>query len=169
MQNIRASVITCSDAASKGERVDESGPAVRELLLTHGFAAADLVVVPDTLEAISSAIVEAVDRRGARLVVTTGGTGIAPRDITPEATNRVSDKLVPGFGEAMRAASLLRTPMGALSRAQAATRGTALIVNLPGNPKGAQECLDAVIQLIPHALELLAGGKVEKHPTASRV
>jgi molybdenum cofactor synthesis domain-containing protein len=164
MQNIRASVITCSDAASQGERVDESGPAVRALLLTHGFAAADIVVVPDTLEAISAAIVEAVDRRGARLVVTTGGTGIAPRDITPEATNRVSDKLIPGFGEAMRAAALLRTPMGALTRAQAATRGTALIVNLPGNPKGAQECLEAVIQLIPHALELLAGGKVEKHP-----
>ena len=153
---IRARVITCSDAASTGEREDRSGPAVRELLKKNGCEVDAVVVVADTIEFIATAIVDAVND-GNRLVVTTGGTGIAERDVTPEATMRVCEKVIPGFGELMRAASLQKTPMAALSRAQAATRGAALILNLPGSVNGAVENLEAVLHLIPHALELLEG------------
>ena len=153
---IRARVITCSDAASKGEREDRSGPAVRELLQAQGCEVDAVVVVADEIEFIATAIVDAVNS-GNRLVVTTGGTGVAPRDVTPEATMRVCDRLIPGFGELMRAASLQKTPMASLSRAQAATRETALVVNLPGSVAGATENLGAILHLIPHALELLEG------------
>ena len=154
-----ARVITCSDAASKGEREDRSGPAVRALLEESGFFVDTVIVVADDIETIATAI-EAATGDGANLVVTTGGTGIAPRDVTPEATARVCERTVPGFGEVMRATSR----MGALSRAGAATRGTALIVNLPGSVNGATECLQAVLHLIPHALQLLSGERVEQHP-----
>lgn len=149
---IRARVITCSDAASRGEREDRSGPAVRALLAENGFEADAIVVVADDVEAIATALENATGD-GARLVVTTGGTGIAPRDVTPEATARVCEKVLLGFGERMRATS----PRGALSRAQAVTRGAALIINLPGSVGGATECLRAVLPLVPHALDLLAG------------
>lgn len=152
---IRARVITCSDAASAGRREDRSGPAVRELLAARGYDVEDVTVVPDEVDAIAGAIAEAAD--AVPLVVTTGGTGIALRDVTPEATLRVCERVIPGFGELMRAVSLQKTPMAALSRAQAATRGTALVINLPGSPRAAVENLEAVLQLIPHALELLAG------------
>lgn len=136
---------------------------MRELLVANGYAVDAVVVVPDDVEAIATAIENATGD-GVRLVVTTGGTGIAPRDVTPEATLKVCERVIPGFGELMRATSLQKTPMAALSRAQAATRGTALILNLPGSVSGATENLEAVLRIIPHALELLAGGKVEKHP-----
>lgn len=151
-------MITCSDAASRGEREDRSGPAVRELLRANGYDA-DAIVVPDDVDAIARAIVEAVER-GIALVVTTGGTGIAARDVTPEATWKVCDRVIPGFGELMRARSLETTPLAALSRAQAATRGASLIINVPGSVSGATENLEAVMHLIPHALQLL-GGKTE--------
>ena len=151
-----ARVITCSDAASRGEREDRSGPALREMLTQAGYEVDAVVVVADNIEFIATAIIDATND-GNRLVVTTGGTGIAPRDITPEATLRVCDRVIPGFGELMRATSQRKTPMAALSRAQAATLGTALILNLPGSEKGAAENLSAVLHLIPHALELLAG------------
>lgn len=153
---IRARVITCSDAASIGQREDRSGPAVREILQGSGYEVDAVVVVADEVEAITTAIENATGD-GARLVVTTGGTGIAPRDVTPEATMRVCDRIVPGFGELMRAESLKKTPMAALSRAQAATRGAALIVNLPGSVSGATENLHSILHLLPHALELLGG------------
>ena len=156
-------MITCSDGVSSGHREDRSGPAVREMLEKSGYEVDALVVVPDDCDAIATAI-ENSTGDGARLVVTTGGTGIAPRDVTPEATMRVCERLVPGFGELMRSASLQKTPMASLSRAQAATRGSALVVNLPGSVNGAKENLQAVMHLIPHALELLTGQRVDKHP-----
>lgn len=131
-----------------------------ELLVANGYVVDETVIVPDVVEAIAQEIERATDA-GIRLVVTTGGTGLSPRDVTPEATMTVCDRIVPGFGELMRLRSLERTAMASLSRAQAATRGSALVVNLPGSPKGAVENLGAVLHLIPHALELLAGGKVE--------
>jgi molybdopterin adenylyltransferase len=155
----RARVITCSDAASRGERDDRSGPAVRAMLAEQAFDVDAVVVVADDAGLIAAAI-ETATADGVRLVVTTGGTGIAPRDVTPEATRRVCDRELPGFGEKMRATS----PVGALSRGIAATRGTALIVNLPGSVKGSTESLAAVLPLVPHALELLSGGRVEQHP-----
>jgi molybdenum cofactor synthesis domain-containing protein len=151
-----ARVITCSDGASRGQRVDKSGPAVRELLTANGYDVDAVVIVVDDVHEIATAIETATDD-GVRLIVTTGGTGIAARDVTPEATLRVCEKVIPGFGEIMRAASLSKTPMAPLSRAQAATRGTALIVNLPGSESGARENLQAVMHLIPHALQLLEG------------
>jgi molybdopterin adenylyltransferase len=153
---MKVRVVTCSDAASVGEREDRSGPAVRDLLESRGYTVDAVVVVADTIEFIATAIIDGIEA-GNQLVVTTGGTGVAPRDVTPEATMRVCDRLVPGFGELMRATSLQKTPMASLSRAQAATRGTALVVNLPGSVSGAVENLSAVLHLIPHALQLLAG------------
>ncbi len=161
----RVRVITCSDAASIGEREDRSGPATRDLLIRHGFTVDEVQIVPDSVEQIGGAIVTAVDRDQIDLVVTTGGTGIAPRDLTPEATDMVTQRKIPGFGELMRSASLEKTPMASLSRAQAAIRGTSLVVNLPGSVAGATENLAAILHLIPHALELLSGVRVEKHPT----
>jgi molybdenum cofactor synthesis domain-containing protein len=149
---IRARVITCSDGVARGTREDRSGPAVRDLLAANGYET-DLVVVPDDADAIAAAIVESP----ARLIVTTGGTGIAPRDVTPEATMRVCERIIPGFGELMRAKSLEKTPLAPLSRAQAATRGSTLVVNLPGSVSGATENLAAILHLLPHALALLEG------------
>ncbi|HSY50482.1 MAG TPA: MogA/MoaB family molybdenum cofactor biosynthesis protein [Thermoanaerobaculia bacterium] len=153
---LKARVITCSDASSRGEREDRSGPATRELLTANGYDVDSIVIVPDDVDGIAAAIAAATSD-GVRLVVTTGGTGIAARDVTPEATWRVCEKVITGFGEVMRAASLQKTAMAPLSRAQAATRGTALIVNLPGSESGARENLQAILHLIPHALQLLEG------------
>lgn len=160
---MRAVVITCSDSASRGDREDRSGPAVRDRLVAASFEVERVEIVDDDRARIAAAIVRA-SVGGATLIVTTGGTGIAPADVTPEATADVAEKWLPGFGETMRARSLATTRMAPLSRAGAATHGTALIVNLPGSPSGAVECLDAVIDLIPHALELLSGRAVGRHP-----
>ena len=156
----KARVITCSDGVTTGHRIDKSGPAVRDILAEAGYEVDTIVVVPDDIEAIATAI-EAATGDGARLVVTTGGTGIAPRDVTPEATMKVSDRVIPGFGELMRSTSVAKTPLASLSRAQATTRGPALIVNLPGSVNGATENLRAVLHLIPHSLELLSGERVD--------
>lgn len=153
---IRARVITCSDASARGEREDRSGPALRAILEANGYEVDAVVVVADEIEHIASAIIDATDS-GNRLVVTTGGTGVSPRDLTPEATLRVSDRLVPGFGELMRQRGAGTTPMSWLSRSQATTRGAALIVNVPGSERAAVESLEAVLNLIPHALDLLGG------------
>ena len=154
---MKAIVITCSDRAASGEIADESGPAVEALLREHGYETVDRVIVPDDRSRIARLIRMSVDDGRYRLVVTTGGTGIAERDVTPEATDAVTTRKLDGFGELMRLRSLEKTRFAPLSRAQAAIRGSALVINLPGSPAGATENLAAVIDLIPHTLQLLAG------------
>lgn len=153
---MRAVVITVSDRAAQGERPDASGPRAVEQLETAGFEVAEPVVVADEIDAIVGALRAAVSR-GSTLVVTTGGTGLAPRDVTPEATKTVIEREVPGLVEALRAEGRRSTPFAALSRAVAGTTGTSLVVNLPGSPTGVEESLQVLLPLAHHALEVLAG------------
>ncbi|MBQ7485590.1 MAG: MogA/MoaB family molybdenum cofactor biosynthesis protein [Oscillospiraceae bacterium] len=151
-----AQVITVSDRSFRGERRDESGPAVLEMLREAGYEVLGVSVVPDEEAQIRSALCAAADEDVA-LVVTTGGTGFAPRDVTPEATLAVCERLTPGIPEAMRSASLAVTPRAMLSRAAAGIRGRTLIVNLPGSPKAARENLSAVLCALEHGLTMLRG------------
>jgi molybdenum cofactor synthesis domain-containing protein len=152
----RALVITISDGVSAKTREDESGRALVRLLKDAGFEVLEPVVVPDEQQGIADAIVAAAEH-GADVVVTTGGTGLGPRDVTPQATSAVIDFEVPGIGEAMRRAGAASTPMAALSRSMAGVRGQTLIINVPGSPKGATESLEAVIPILAHAIKLLHG------------
>src|SRR5258708_10791945 len=153
---LTAFVITVSDRVAAGEAEDRSGPAVAEALRRHGFEITGAAVVSDDVAAITAAVREAV--AAASLVATTGGTGLGPRDRTPEATAALGDFLVPGVAEAMRSAGSASTPMAILSRGVAAAVGRSLVLNLPGSPVGAVESLDAVASVLPHAIAVLAGG-----------
>lgn len=153
---LQAKVLTVSDRVAAGQRLDESGPAVAARLQEAHFEVVEVRVVPDGIRAVEAALAEMV--RGFHgLVVTTGGTGFGPRDVTPEATRRVIVREAPGLAEAMRAVA--PRPHGMLSRGVCGTVGAAVVCNLPGSVKGAVESLDAVVDAVPHALELLGGGE----------
>lgn len=154
---IHAAVLTVSDSVHAGTRGDRSGPAVRERLEQLGWSVSVLEVVPDERDVIAARLAALADAGHLAAIFTTGGTGIGPRDITPEATRDVIEREIPGLGELMRAQGRKHTPLAVLSRALAGTRGEVLIVNLPGSPKGALESLDSMVDLVPHILELLSG------------
>jgi molybdopterin adenylyltransferase len=150
-----AAVLTISDSSSQGKRQDLSGPAVVRRLTSAGFQVSTTAIVPDEQEQIQEHLKECCLH--VRLVVTVGGTGIAPRDVTPEATQAVISRRVDGIPEKMRAVGAAKTPLAALSRGLCGVRGKSLILNLPGSPKAAIESLEAVLEILPHALELLSG------------
>jgi molybdopterin adenylyltransferase len=156
----RVGILTCSDKGAQGERQDTSALAIREMLPPE-FQVAQYQVVPDDREAITAPLVAWCDQDGLDLILTTGGTGLTPRDVTPEATLAVVERLVPGLAEAMRAASLAKTPHAMLSRAVAGVRRQTLIINLPGSPKAVRENLAVVLPALPHALEKIKGSPQE--------
>ena len=154
---ITAAVLTVSDRCSRGEAQDQSGPAVAAALTEAGFEVVEIGLVPDEVEAIQKELVRFTDERKVDLVFTTGGTGLSPRDVTPEATAAVLERETPFFPQAMLVYSLQITPNAMLSRMKAGIRGQSLILNLPGSPKAATENLAAVIDTLPHALKMLHG------------
>ena len=158
-------VLTVSDKGSRHEREDLSGEAIQKALSPLNVTIAKQDIVPDEKHLIAQRLTSWADSGEVDLVVTTGGTGLAPRDVTPEATLSIIDKEVPGFGEAMRAYSLTKVPTAMLSRALAGIRKRTLIINLPGSPKAVTECLDAILPALPHAIETLRG-EVEECGTA---
>ncbi|MCL0065420.1 MogA/MoaB family molybdenum cofactor biosynthesis protein [Dehalococcoidia bacterium] len=152
-----AGIITVSDKGSRGERKDESGAVIRDLLSGIGAQVTRYEIVPDEREMISARLIDWADGAGIDLILTSGGTGLSPRDVTPEATLAVVERLAPGFSEAMRLESLKNTPMGMLSRGVSGIRGKTLIINLPGSPKAVRECLEVILPTLPHAIETLRG------------
>jgi molybdopterin adenylyltransferase len=166
MNRARIGILTISDRASRGDYEDRGGPAIRDWLaqaLASPWEAFPRLIADDR-GAIEAALRELSDGQACCLIVTTGGTGPAPRDVTPEATEAVCEKMLPGFGERMRAASLASVPTAILSRQSAGIRGRSLIVNLPGKPAAIGECLHAVFPAVPYCIELIGGGRLETRP-----
>ena len=156
---MKIAVLTISDTVARGERADASGPAVVERCRELGWPVSSTHVVADDAFEIQTMLKRLADEEGADLILTTGGTGLGPRDVTPEATEAIADKLIPGFAEQMRRKGLEKTPRAILSRSSAAIRGTTLILNFPGSPKGAVESLDVVAPLLVHAIEIIHGAR----------
>ena len=154
---IRFGILTLSDRSASGERADTSGPALADLIHAQNWSVAKQAILPDDESAIRATLIEWADSGEVDVILTTGGTGFAPRDVTPEATRAVIERDVPGLAETMRAESLKKTPHAMLSRAVAGIRGRTLIVNLPGSPKGAMENLQTILPVLPHAVQLLTG------------
>lgn len=163
---VRIGIVTVSDRASRGAYADESGPAIAAWLAAAVTSPFETVmrIVPDGVESVRDTLVDLCDREGCDLVLTTGGTGPSPRDLTPEAMAAVMEKELPGFGELMRRISLETVPTAILSRQTAGLRGRTLIVNLPGKPRSIKVCLDAVFPAIPYCLDLAGAGRIETDP-----
>ena len=157
-QRFSFAVVTMSDKGSRGEREDSSGTLLQELLKAEGYALKAYTIVPDNQEIIVKTLLDLIDNRKIDLIVTTGGTGVAPSDVTPEAMLGVIEKDIPGMAEAMRAASLQKTPHAVLSRGRAGIRGKSLIINLPGSKKAARENIEVLLAALPHALDKIQGG-----------
>lgn len=153
----KTAIVTVSDRGSRGEREDKSGQALLERLSAAGFEVSFQTVIPDESDQIRKTLIDLADREQFALILTTGGTGVSPRDVTPEATLCVIERVVPGMAEAMRAASMQKTPHAMISRAVAGIRGRSLIVNLPGSPRGAIENLEVILPAFPHALDKIQG------------
>jgi molybdenum cofactor synthesis domain-containing protein len=156
-------VLTISDKGARGERHDESGQAIVEALSVVDGYVVKHEIVPDEKDVIAEKLASWADEGEVNVILTTGGTGLSPRDVTPEATMSILDKYAPGFGEAMRAKTYPLTPMAMLSRAVAGVRGRCLIINLPGSPQGVVECLRVVLPLVPHAVAIIQG-EITEHP-----
>lgn len=156
---MRVSVLTISDSVAAGKAEDRSGPSVIARCRELGWTIASSSVCADDRAAIEAFLKETADSNNSDVILTTGGTGLGPRDVTPEATEAVVERLIPGFPERMRAAGLAKTPRSILSRATAGIRGKTIIINLPGSPRGAVESLDVVADLLPHAVDILHGAR----------
>jgi molybdenum cofactor synthesis domain-containing protein len=154
---LRAQILVLSDASSRGERADLSGPAVREVLEVRGWQVAAIEILPDDLDTIRQRLEALTDGDDCDAVVTTGGTGVAPRDVTPEATRAVIEKEIPGLAELMRAEGIKKTRRAVLSRGVVGVRKGKLIVNLPGSPRGAIESIESIVDLLPHVIDLIQG------------
>jgi molybdopterin adenylyltransferase len=156
---MRVSVITISDSVSTGKSEDRSGPAVITRCQELGWEVVSSTVLPDDPSAIRTLLEDVADATDADVILTTGGTGVGPRDVTPEATIAVCERLIPGFGEHMRTEGAKKTPRAILSRGVAGIRGTTIIINLPGSPRGAIESLDAIAEFLPHSISILRGAR----------
>ncbi len=155
---IRTAILTASDSCSEGTREDLSGPAIKEILEANKFEVCETKIVADDHDAITTELEYFADELAVEIVFTTGGTGLGPRDITPEATEDVCNKMVPGLAETMRAEGLKKTPNAILSRSAAGIRHDTLIINLPGSQKAVKECLDVILPVLPHAIKMMRGG-----------
>jgi len=154
---LRANILVMSDASSRGQRPDLSGPIVRDILQTHGWHVSAIEILPDLQVTIQKKLQILTDWEGCDAVVTTGGTGVSPRDVTPEATRAVIEREIPGLAELMRAEGAKKTRRAVLSRGLVGVRKCKLIVNLPGSPKGARESLESIVDLLPHVIDLIQG------------
>jgi molybdopterin adenylyltransferase len=163
---IRVAILTVSDKGASGQRVDTAGPAVASLLDSIGAKIIDTAVLPDIRETVAAQLRRWADQTQVDLILTTGGTGLAPRDVTPEATLDVADRLVPGIAESMRESGRKSTHLSSLSRSVAVIHARTLIINLPGSERGARESLESILELLPHAVELVRGDNGEEHPVS---
>lgn len=155
---IKVAILTISDTCSEGKRVDLSGQLIQEILPKATFEICEKSIVPDDFRTIAGMLRDFSDRKGMDLLLTTGGTGLGPRDVTPEATATVCDRMVPGLNEILRSESFKKTPNAVLSRGVSGMREKTLIINLPGSPKAVRECLEIILDILPHAMEMIHGG-----------
>ena len=155
---IKVAILTISDKCADGSREDVSGPTIEQMLPGDTYMVCEKTIIPDDFRIIVGVLRDFADRKATDLVLTTGGTGLGPRDVTPEATTSVCDRMVPGLCEILRSESFKKTPNAALSRGVSGMRESTLIINLPGSPKAVRECLEIILDVLPHAVEMMRGG-----------